>query len=124
MPSITLSETVGSTKFEVPICTAVAPANINSTASRHEAIPPNPITGMRTAFAVCHTIRSATGFTQGPESPPVTVERIGFLRSASTAIPSRVLISDTASAPSASTARAISVMSVTFGESFTIRVRG
>ena len=40
----------------------------------------------------------------------------------STAIPSNVLISETASAPSPSTAFAISVISVTLGDSFTIRV--
>ena len=54
--------------------------------------------------------------------PPVTVESIGRLRSASIAIPSRVLMRETLSAPPFSAARAISVMSVTFGESFTISV--
>ena len=54
--------------------------------------------------------------------PPVTVDRIGRLRSASMAIPSNVLINDTLSAPLSSAARAISVISVTFGESFTISV--
>ena len=54
--------------------------------------------------------------------PPVTVERMGRLRSASTAIPNKVLMSDTLSAPPFSAARAISVMSVTLGDSFTISV--
>ena len=44
--------------------------------------------------------------------PPVIVESTGLRFSASTAIPSRVLIKDTLSAPEASAARAISVMSV------------
>ena len=39
-------------------------------------------------------------------------------------MPSRVLMSETLSAPSASTAQAIEAMSVTLGESFTIIVRG
>ena len=30
---------------------------------------------MPTAFATCHTMRTATGRTAGPESPPVMVER-------------------------------------------------
>ena len=42
--------------------------------------------------------------------------------SALISIPNSVLMSDTESAPSASTALAISVISVTLGESFTIRV--
>ena len=66
----------------------------------------------------------ATGFTQGPERPPVIVDNTGLRFSASMAIPSIVLINETESAPSASTALAISVMSVTLGESFTIRVFG
>ena len=57
-----------------------------------------------------------------PDMPPVTVESIGRLRYASIAIPSRVLMRETLSAPPFSAARAISVMSVTFGESFTISV--
>ncbi len=59
----------------------------------------------------------------GPERPPVMFARWGRRRSMSTDIPVSVLIRDTASAPAASTARAISVMSVTFGVSLTIRGR-
>ena len=103
---------------------AVAPANRNSIASCALVIPPSPMMGIFTALAVCHTMRSAMGFTHGPERPPVTVESMGRRCSASMAIPNRVLMRDTESAPSASAARAISVMSVTFGESFTMSVRG
>ena len=85
-------------------------------------IPPKPMTGIFTTFATCQTIRKAIGFTAAPDIPPVTVDRIGRLRSASIAIPSNVLINDTLSAPLSSAARAISVISVTFGESLTISV--
>ena len=87
-------------------------------------MPPRPITGIFTAFAVCQTILTATGLTAGPERPPVTVDRHGRRRSTSTAIPMSVLMSETASAPSASTARAISVMSVTLGDSLTMTTPG
>ena len=83
-------------------------------------IPPRPTTGIFTVFATCQTIRSAIGLMAGPESPPVMVESSGLRVLASTAIPSKVFITDKLSAPSASTARAISATSVTFGESFTI----
>ena len=109
-------------KFAVPIWMAEAPASMNSTASFQFMIPPKPMTGIFTALATCHTIRKAMGFTAAPDIPPVTVESIGRLRSASIAIPSRVLMRETLSAPPFSAARAISVMSVTFGESFTISV--
>ena len=109
-------------KLAVPICIAVAPASINSTASFHPMIPPSPMTGIFTALATCHTIRNAIGFTAAPLMPPVIVESTGRRFSASTAIPSRVLIRDTLSAPEASAARAISVMSVTLGDNFTISV--
>ena len=85
-------------------------------------IPPSPTTGIFTALATCQTILKAIGFTAAPLIPPVTVDKIGLRFSASIAIPSKVLMSDTLSAPAPSAARAISVMSVTFGESFTISV--
>ena len=75
-------------------------------------------------LGVTDVAAEATGFTQGPERPPVIVDNTGLRFSASMAIPSIVLINETESAPSASTALAISVMSVTLGESFTIRVFG
>src|SRR6266480_2881481 len=55
----------------------------------------------------------------GPESPPRTPPRIGRPESTSTAVPDTVLIAVTASAPALSAALATSVMSVTFGLSFT-----
>ena len=67
-------------------------------------------------------MRRATGFTQGPLKPPVRMLSSGWRFSISTAIPISVLMSETESAPSASTARAMSAMLVTLGESFTISV--
>lgn len=114
--------TAGSMKLAVPTSMADAPAMMNSKASLPFMMPPRPITGISTALHTCHTILTATGRTAGPDNPPVMVDNIGRRRSTSMAIPSRVLMSDTESAPSASTALAISVMDVTLGESFTIRV--
>ena len=122
MPAATFTVTAGSIKFAVPIWIAVAPASKNSTASFQFMIPPSPITGIFTALATCHTMRNAMGLTAAPLIPPVVVDNTGLRFSASIAIPSSVLISETLSAPAPSTARAISVMSVTFGESFTISV--
>ena len=79
-----------------------------------------PRMGSLTAFATSHTIRTATGRTAGPDSPPVFIFRIGRRVFTSMRIPRRVLMRDSASAPASATARAISVMSVTLGESFTI----
>lgn len=73
--SMILSVTVGSMKLAVPTCIAEAPANMNSIASRPFMIPPNPITGMLTALATCHTILTAIGRTAAPDSPPVIVDR-------------------------------------------------
>ena len=109
-------------KLCAPTATAVAPASKNSIASSALAIPPIPMIGMFTAFATCHTIRSATGFTAGPERPPVILPSNGFLVLISIAIPVNVLIMEIASAPASSTAFAICTISVTFGESFTITV--
>ena len=72
---------------------------INSMASVAFIIPPNPTTGMSTAFATWLTIRKATGFTQGPLSPPVPMLKREQRRSMSMLIPIRVLMSDTLSAP-------------------------
>ena len=65
-------------------------------------------------------MRTATGSTAGPDRPPVFIFRMGLRVATSMRIPRRVLISDRASAPAPATARAISVTSVTLGESFTI----
>ena len=93
----------------------------NYIASLVHIIPPSPTTGIFTALATCHTIRRATGFTQGPLRPPVTVLKTGFLVLVSTAMPSSVFIRETESAPADSTASAISCILVTLGESLTIR---
>ena len=69
-------------------------------------------------------MRSATGFTHGPDNPPVPILRLLRRRSMSTLIPIKVFMSETESAPSASTARAISAISVTLGDSFTMSVLG
>ena len=79
-----------------------------------------PRMGIFTAFAVSHTMRTATGSTAGPERPPVFIFRMGRRVFTSMRIPRMVLMRLMASAPASSTARAISVMSVTLGESFTI----
>ena len=83
-------------------------------------MPPMPITGIFTAWAAWYTIRTATGFTAGPDIPPVLLARAKVLRLISIFIPVMVLIRDTTSAPPASTAFAISEISVTLGESFMI----
>ena len=122
IPSLTLIVTVGSIKLAVPISIAVAPAMINSMASSAVMIPPRPTTGILTALATCQTILTATGLTAGPLSPPVPMLNLRQRFSMSMDVPISVFISDTLSAPSASTARANYVMSVTFGDSFTISV--
>ena len=76
------------------------------------------MTGMLTARQVCQTIRSATGFMAGPDRPPVLFATQNALFFTSILMPVMVLISESASAPPASAAFAISVMSVTFGVSF------
>ena len=89
-------------------------------------IPPMPMTGTRAVRATCQTIRKATGLMAGPDSPPVMLASRGRRVSMSIAMPVIVLISESASAPPASALRAITLMSVTFGESFTmsgLRVR-
>ena len=101
---------------------AEAPAKRNSMASRAFMIPPKPTTGIFTAWATCHTIRKATGFTAGPLSPPVAMDNTGRRFSMSIAIPINVLIRLTESAPASSTLRAMSATFVTFGDSLTIKV--
>ena len=64
---------------------------------------------------------SAIGLIAGPESPPVIFASHGFPDSTSTFKPTKVLISDKASAPPSSAAKANSVISFTLGESFMIR---
>ena len=86
-------------------------------------MPPNPDTGILTAFATCHTMRSATGLMAGPANPHVIFPRIGRLVLTSMASPKSVLTRDSESAPASSTAFAIVTISVTFGDSFTITGR-
>ena len=121
IPAATFTDIEGSMKLAVPISIADAPARRNSTASAAEEIPPRPMTGIFTALATCHTIRTATGFTQGPDNPPVTIERRGRRFSISIDMPRRVLISESESAPAASAARAMSAILVTLGDSLTMR---
>ena len=63
----------GSTKFAVPTCTAVAPAIMNSSASRASAMPPMPMIGIFTAWRHSYTIRTAIGRMAGPLRPPDAV---------------------------------------------------
>ncbi len=108
---------VGSARLAVPTCTVCAPAIMNSTTSVPVMTPPRPQTGIFTAFATCHTIRSATGLMAGPERPPVTLPRIGVRVRVSMAMPRRVLMREIPSAPASSTAFAMETTSVTFGDS-------
>ena len=93
---------------------------MNSTASVAHEMPPMPSSGTSTALRTSHIMRSATGFTAGPDRPPTPRASTGRRRSASMAMPSSVLMSESASAPAATAARAISV---TLGVSFTMSGR-
>ena len=85
--------------------------------------PPTPISGAvgsrpsRIAAVTCHSARTATGRTAGPESPPVTPASWGRSRSVSMTMPSSVLIMVSPSAPALSAAWAMVTMSVTSGVS-------
>src|ERR1035441_7216064 len=110
----------GSRKFAVPIWTAFAPATRNSTACSTVSIPPIPKIGIfGRAVRAPPTMRSEVGGSGGPESPPVVKPIFGSRRSRSIARPTSVLMSESASAPASTAARADATMSVTFGESFT-----
>ena len=74
--------------------------------------------GSCTASYTSHTIRTATGNTAGPDSPPVRLAMRGFFVFRSIRIPNRVLMRQMPSAPASAQALAISAMSVTLGESF------
>ena len=75
---------------------------------------------METFFALCQTMRSATGRTAGPDRPPVLLARIMRRFCTSTAMPVSVLIMEMASAPASCAAIAFSAISATFGVSLTI----
>ena len=108
----------GSWKTAVPTDTAEAPARMNWRASRPVLMPPMPRIGTSgIAACTCHTQRTATGRIAGPDSPPVTPARAGRRVSVSMTMPSSVLIMLSPSAPASTTARAISTMSVTSGDS-------
>ena len=79
-----------------------------------------PTTGMRTARLACQTIRSATGNTAGPLSPPRVFFSTGRRVFRSMRMPCRVLIRLRPSAPASSQALAIGTISATFGLSFMI----
>ena len=78
-----------------------------------------PMIGMLIALATCHTILTATGKTAAPLRPPVLLRMMGRRVRMSMRMPVRVLIMETASAPSASAACAMDAMSVTLGLSLT-----
>src|SRR2546427_473128 len=106
MPARSFDQMNGSTKFAVPTWTAVAPAIMNSSASRASAIPPMPMIGIFTACRHSYTIRTAIGRIAGPLNPPTMFEIFGRRVSTSMTIARNVFTSDTASAPPSSAARA------------------
>jgi len=69
------TQAFGLRKFAVPTCTAAAPTSRNSRASPRSGSPRSDHRDLHRLHA-SHTIRSATGFTAGPERPPVTLERM------------------------------------------------
>ena len=111
-------QAIGLIRLAAPICTAVAPAIIISMTSSALEIPPIPMIGRFVASYTSYTILNATGKIAGPEKPPFLLAMTGFLRLISMRIPIKVLISEIPSAPPSSAARAISLISVTFGLSF------
>ena len=119
-PSRTFRGAKGSAKQAVPTATAEAPASMSWAASSPEDTPPMPRMGSLTALETSQTIRTATGRTAGPDRPPVFIFKIGRRVFTSIRIPRMVLMRDRASAPAPSAALAISTISVTLGESFTI----
>jgi hypothetical protein len=70
------------------------------------------------ASRTCHTQRTATGRTAGPDSPPDSPASAGRKVTGSMAMPGRVLIMDSPSAPADTQAFATAAMSVTSGDSF------
>ena len=79
-----------------------------------------PITGTETAAATSRTWPSANARIAGPESPPLPAPSQASSVAGSIAAASSVLISETASAPPSSAARATVAGSATFGVSLTI----
>ena len=118
-PSRSFAQMNGSTKLAVPTWTAVAPAIMNSSASRASAMPPMPMIGNLHGLPalVAPSGRRSAGW-------PVRSGRRRRSRASAAASRRRstmarnVLTSDTASAPASSAARANDATSVTFGVSF------
>ena len=72
-----LTKTDSSVDRAVPICTALAPARKNSTASRQLVMPPHPNIGVfGKASNISYTQRKAMGLIAGPERPPRLLARI------------------------------------------------
>src|SRR5581483_5285411 len=101
---------LGSAKRMVPSATSPAPQAANSSASRPVWIPPIPTIGSLVASWQTVTACRATGFSAGPDSPPLPRASTGC-SSRSRAIARKVLMSERPSAPAAATARATSAMS-------------
>ena len=96
---------------------------MNSTASSARTIPPIPTTGIPTACAASYTIRTAIGRIAGPDNPPVKFAIRTRRVSTSIASATNVFTSEIACTPASATTFAISLISVTFGDSFTISGR-
>ena len=97
---------------------------MNSTASSPVDMPPMPSTGTETALGTCHTMRRATGFTAGPNSRPPRAPASGGGCAASIGhAEQRVDERDARRLRRPRRRVAISVISVTFGVSFTMSGR-
>ena len=118
MPSTTSWVVYGLMKLPGSTETAVAPAIINSKASSALAIPPFNDRDLHRILQPGIPCRTATGFTAGPDIPPVfflLAQGARVLQLISIFIPPDGIDQEATSAPPLSAARAISVMSVTFG---------
>src|SRR5512136_1287276 len=106
-----------SVQSAVPIWTPLAPAIMYSSASLPEDTPPTPTIGILTPSYISYTHLSPTGLIAGPPSPPTLFASIGIFASGEMAMPFRVLMATTASAPPLSAARARSAIDEVFGVS-------
>ena len=95
----------------------MAPATRNSITSSMVAMPPMPIRGIFNRLGHLINAPQRNGLDGGAAQPAQNVAQDRPATRQSTAMPRHVLISDRPSAPPASAARAISVMSVTLGVS-------
>src|SRR3989338_10674734 len=78
------------------------------------------IIGMETACAALSTIYTAIGRIAGPLKPPLELPKTGLFLLTSMTRAAKVLTRLTASAPASWAARAMTEISVTFGESLAI----